>query len=224
LYGSTLIIKGNIGAATFITVEGAVSNNHVDIRAESTAGASCHAFNIASGARFEGTGMIRTAGCTGGNIIAGTGYLSVPVSTPTDGLVLSSLGLYPGSALTTVVATGDREDNAYPLSMLGMWSTPATPISGAYLWNSSAAHPDGNCLTLLGGSTTLTASTTDAQICQDGTVRTGLQGVTYSQLTAAPYSVAPNGSIVYCANCNATCTAAGGTGRMCFRENGAWTH
>lgn len=35
---------------------------------------------------------------------------------------------------------------------------------------------------------------------------------------------APNGTIVYCSNCNATCTAGGGVGRTCFRENGIWTH
>ena len=33
-----------------------------------------------------------------------------------------------------------------------------------------------------------------------------------------------DGSILFCSDCNATCTAGAGTGRMCFRENGAWTH
>jgi len=33
-----------------------------------------------------------------------------------------------------------------------------------------------------------------------------------------------NGTIRYCSDCNATCTSGGGTGRICFRENGAWTH
>ncbi len=35
---------------------------------------------------------------------------------------------------------------------------------------------------------------------------------------------APDGSVVYCSDCNATCTAGGGKGRTCFRENGSWTH
>jgi len=35
---------------------------------------------------------------------------------------------------------------------------------------------------------------------------------------------APNGTIVYCSDCNATCTAGSSTGRTCFRESGIWTH
>lgn len=35
---------------------------------------------------------------------------------------------------------------------------------------------------------------------------------------------APDGAIVYCSDCNASCTAGGGKGRTCFRENGSWTH
>jgi hypothetical protein len=34
----------------------------------------------------------------------------------------------------------------------------------------------------------------------------------------------PDGTWIYCTNCNSTCTAGGGTGRSCFKENGAWTH
>jgi hypothetical protein len=34
----------------------------------------------------------------------------------------------------------------------------------------------------------------------------------------------PNGAQIFCTDCNATCTAGGSTGRMCFRENSAWTH
>jgi hypothetical protein len=35
---------------------------------------------------------------------------------------------------------------------------------------------------------------------------------------------APNGTAVYCADCNPTCSAGGFSGRTCFRENSAWTH
>ena len=34
----------------------------------------------------------------------------------------------------------------------------------------------------------------------------------------------PNGSQVYCSDCNSTCSAGSSTGRTCFRENGAWIH
>lgn len=50
-------------------------------------------------------------------------------------------------------------------------------------------------------------------------------GVTeHASFTFATLPASPNGSECYCSDCNATCTAGGGTGRMCFRENGAWTH
>jgi hypothetical protein len=35
---------------------------------------------------------------------------------------------------------------------------------------------------------------------------------------------APNGTVVYCSDCNASCTAGSGAGRTCFREHGIWTH
>ncbi len=47
------------------------------------------------------------------------------------------------------------------------------------------------------------------------------------QLRSVAFASLPssaNGTVIYCSNCNATCTAGGGTGRTCFRENGAWTH
>jgi hypothetical protein len=42
--------------------------------------------------------------------------------------------------------------------------------------------------------------------------------------TFANLGTPANGTQCYCTNCNSTCTAGGSTGRMCFRENGAWTH
>ena len=46
-----------------------------------------------------------------------------------------------------------------------------------------------------------------------------LPSYTFSQLPAAP-----DGYVVFCIDCNPGCTSAGGTGRTCFREHGAWTH
>ena len=40
----------------------------------------------------------------------------------------------------------------------------------------------------------------------------------------AKLPAAPNGYVVFCTDCNSGCTAGGGRGRTCFRENGAWTH
>jgi hypothetical protein len=46
-------------------------------------------------------------------------------------------------------------------------------------------------------------------------------GIPFTTLNA---SSPPNGTQIYCTDCNATCTAGSSTGRTCFRENGAWTH
>ncbi len=45
--------------------------------------------------------------------------------------------------------------------------------------------------------------------------------------TGIPFASLPsvaNGSIVYCSDCDATCSAGNSTGRTCVRENGTWTH
>ena len=42
--------------------------------------------------------------------------------------------------------------------------------------------------------------------------------------TFAKLPAAPNGYVVFCINCNPSCTSGGGEGRTCFRENGIWTH
>lgn len=50
------------------------------------------------------------------------------------------------------------------------------------------------------------------------------RGVTLPGVAFASLPSSPNGTIIFCTDCNATCTAGAGTGRTCFRENGAWTH
>jgi hypothetical protein len=44
-------------------------------------------------------------------------------------------------------------------------------------------------------------------------------GVLFSALP----TVYPNGSQLYCKDCNTNCTAGSSTGKTCFRENGVWT-
>lgn len=71
-----------------------------------------------------------------------------------------------------------------------------------------------------GGTNT---STTAKQILmtQIGSVNYGLLPAvtTFANLPAAP-----NGTMLFCSDCNATCSAGTSTGRTCFRENGAWVH
>ena len=40
--------------------------------------------------------------------------------------------------------------------------------------------------------------------------------------TYATLPASPDGGIVYCSDCNATCTAGSGPGRFCFHSNGSW--
>ncbi|HET6842170.1 MAG TPA: hypothetical protein VFK06_10885 [Candidatus Angelobacter sp.] len=67
--------------------------------------------------------------------------------------------------------------------------------------------------------------TIDMLIDSSGNLK--IQGAQYVQPGSTPFSglpSAPNGSIIYCSDCNSTCTAGSSTGRTCFRENGTWTH
>jgi hypothetical protein len=54
--------------------------------------------------------------------------------------------------------------------------------------------------------------------------RLDLNGYKLPSFAFAKLPTAPNGYVVFCTDCNPGCTAGGGTGRTCFRENGLWTH
>lgn len=61
----------------------------------------------------------------------------------------------------------------------------------------------------------------------DGTLAVSSgSGFTVPSLTFAAMNAlaAANGTQVYCTDCIATCAAAAGAGRTCFREAGAWVH
>jgi hypothetical protein len=62
-------------------------------------------------------------------------------------------------------------------------------------------------------------SITDNRVLSNFPATYPLPGSTFAALPAAA-----NGSVIFCTDCNATCTAGASTGRTCFRENGAWTH
>lgn len=49
-----------------------------------------------------------------------------------------------------------------------------------------------------------------------------LPSMVFEPVTFANLTAAPNGTIAYCGDCNATCAAGGGTGKFCKREAGAW--
>jgi hypothetical protein len=70
-----------------------------------------------------------------------------------------------------------------------------------------------------------TAGTSGSQVNDSTEVsRIDTNGYKLPSFTFARLPAAPNGYAVFCTDCNSGCTAGGGTGRTCFRENGAWTH
>jgi hypothetical protein len=98
-------------------------------------------------------------------------------------------------------------------------STTNTVIDNTIIGGSFAIDCSAATTTLLGNNQVLSST-----IPWIGNATTWSSGPTnvfaFSILPAA----AGNGSSLYCADCNATCSAGGGTGRTCFRENSAWVH
>jgi hypothetical protein len=132
------------------------------------------------------------------------------------------------------VCIGIRTDNSSLNSagraVLGILGTvgPATPFGG---------NKAGVDLPVSGGLSTgngmpggisfrLGAAGTSGKQVNDSTEvsRIDVNGYKLPSFTFAKLPTAPNGYVVFCTDCNSGCTAGGGTGRTCFREDGAWTH
>jgi hypothetical protein len=54
--------------------------------------------------------------------------------------------------------------------------------------------------------------------------RIDVNGYKVPSFTFAKLPASPDGYVVFWIDCNPGCTAGGGKGRTCFRENGNWTH
>lgn len=80
-----------------------------------------------------------------------------------------------------------------------------------------ASQPTGKLGFYLVGDGTLGSN---AQIITDAIANT--VGLRPGSSTFATLGTPSNGVIKFCTDCNATCAAGAGTGRMCVRENGAW--
>ncbi len=222
LYHSYIQFHSNIGAgATNITVEGGALNNRYDIRSEGTP--TCSVFNLADSTQFTGTGIIDVAGCTVGTI--GTGaILLVPANAYSDDASAAAsnyVGNLSGYLFNTVLGADriDQTVNGQPLLVQGIAAnSPSGQVTGYYLFRNTT---NGRACVNMYNGTVLSTATLKSGMCD---YAWQLPTANFSNLGSSPWSGAPNGSIVYCTDCNATCTANGGTGRTCFRENGAWTH
>jgi hypothetical protein len=145
-----------------------------------------------------------------------------------------SYGQNGGGLSTNDVCIGIRTDNASINStgraVLGILGTvgPVTPfgtnqagidlpVSGGL---STGNGKPGGISFRLGASGGSGASVNDS----NEVARIDVNGYKLPSFTFAKLPASPDGYVVFCIDCNPGCTAGGGKGRTCFRENGGWTH
>lgn len=123
-----------------------------------------------------------------------------------------------GNGITVTWPTVPNATNGYDVVIMN----PAASTSQGWLAGSTAQGTTTLAITSGPGSFNYSfpAYSESAQLDVNGERFTN--NVSYQFGSGLPAQ--PNGSQLYCSDCNATCTAGGGTGRTCFRENGAWTH
>jgi hypothetical protein len=145
-----------------------------------------------------------------------------------------SYGQNGGGRSANDVCIGIRTDNdalnSIGRAVLGILGTvgPATP---------AGSNRPGSDLPISGGLSTGSATpggisfrlgspgTSGNQVNDSTEVsRIDANGYKLPAYIFAKLPAAPNGYVVFCTDCNSACTAGGGRGRTCFRENGAWTH
>jgi hypothetical protein len=134
-------------------------------------------------------------------------------------------GQYLGTIGTNVVQCGGAGNNGiYLQGTYADWNITGNVLKGCNFGiNANGAGTISGIslgLNLFPGFLTSPVFTYSSGIVIDGGT------VNYYQMTDTTGGIgnAGNGSRAYCSNCNSTCTAGSGTGRECFRENGAWTH
>jgi hypothetical protein len=145
-----------------------------------------------------------------------------------------SYGQNGGGLSTNDVCIGIRTDNASLNStgraVLGILGTvgPVTPfgtnqagidlpVSGGL---STGDGKPGGISFRLGASGRSGSNVNDS----NEVARIDVNGYKLPAFSFAKLPAAPDGYVVFCVDCNPGCTAGGGKGRTCFRENGAWTH
>jgi hypothetical protein len=145
-----------------------------------------------------------------------------------------SYGQNGGGQSANDVCIGIRTDNSSLNSagraVLGILGTvgPATPfgsnkagvdlpVSGGL--STGNGMPGGISFRLGAGGTSGTQVNDSTEVSRIDANGYKLPSCTFAKLPAAP-----NGYVLFCNDCNPGCTAGGGNGRTCFRENGIWTH
>jgi hypothetical protein len=145
-----------------------------------------------------------------------------------------SYGQNGGGRSANDVCIGIRTDNdslnSAGRAVLGILGTvgPATPagsnkpgsdlpISGGL--STGDGRPGGISFRLgaAGGSGSQVNDSTEVS-------RIDINGYKLPSFPFGELPASPNGYVVFCIDCNSACTAGGGSGRTCFRENGRWTH
>jgi hypothetical protein len=182
------------------------------------------------------------------NITAGGGGATVQINTllQIDGNNVSLEDLHLEQATTGIEFGANHGANDVFVKNINCTSTAARPmtncvdlssaIGSSGLFTGIGTSGGGNVTNLLndhqtnGGTIAITGSESvlalyvrnqgNQIISSSKQVPTTLSNYTFATLPVT----FPNGSQVYCTDCNSTCTAGASTGRTCFREHGTWTH
>lgn len=156
------------------------------------------------------------------------GYI---IGSNTWGVVVGKTGARKISFVGTDITDNNRADTVNVGGLRTSDGVTGLTIEGARIGNTPGQGHQKNAILALGsleativGNDLRTNETAPISLVGPTTGvladNTGLNDATsFADLLSNP----PDGMIVYCTDCNSTCTAGASAGSMCFREAGAWT-
>lgn len=174
---------------------------------------------------------VNASACTGGGVNlslswvgANSDFECIALGLTTSGGSSNSIAKYSTSTNITASLLSDN-GTTLTYSGTGGISTPALTLTGT---GDVVSQPNGD-FAVVSKQTATATPTADIQDFQSaaGSVWVKIDKVGALFPRSFAFSALPassNGAIVFCSDCNSTCTAGSSTGRMCFRENSAWTH
>jgi hypothetical protein len=132
---------------------------------------------------------------------------------PSTGITVNRIGNGPGIAIADGGSTSGN--------FLSMGSNTKTTDPFLNIFQNTAAYTG----TVIDANVNFGVGGYFLQLANNGVpkVNIDLNGlITIGSLTFVSLGTPPNGTIVYCSDCNATCSAGSSTGKFCGRVAGAW--
>jgi hypothetical protein len=175
LYGSDLSWFGNAGTSTLMTINGVFVNSNVFMNVDG-GGSTCHPYYLGANAIVALRAFYAPRNCTGASTLSSGAQFNVyQAGYSTDAGSMAQWnggGSYDSTSgtYTTYIGSADRSDTpGGGTNAFGLYSNPSGAYSGAWLWSTSATHPNINGLVLKAGSGTISGSTVEASLMMDGT-------------------------------------------------------